>query len=407
MRRRVTQQETSNSNHIGLQYDAISGRMVPSDPQSSVACSPGSELDALLRSKTSPTVDQNSHTSIECPPGNELEAKFIADPASCSEQSLPSELNIQRSNESFPVTMDCPPGNEIEVKFTTELSGQGIKPVNPVQTKPWSQSRTSSRQRIDYSRGSDFEAQSLSESAERQPIDCSPGYEVEANFIANPDAAEYGQVQPAMSENTDTSKKANINIDCPPGSELEALFIAESASSKGPITEKASIGLDSGKKGAQSRSLSSDTSEDRVGDFIIQNKTPALENEAQPSVSQKSSPEFRILSFDASTSQVSTANADLFFGAQQDVRTNDILSRLHNPAKFLPHLEKMQIDGYEIATGGGDILVFRKIHDTPETGKQNPAVHAEIVKHLRHDAIDPKPSHQRASRLSTTEVSRQ
>lgn len=447
MGRRETRQEvTSNSHHIGRQYDPISGRMVPSacpefkgansaarnkgncsqddmigakttaspmlgegrhhqvetsklnnkspsGSQSSVACSPGNELEALLRSRTSTTVGQTSDTRVQCPPGNELEAKFIADPTSCSDQSLPSELNSQQSNGSFPHTMDCPPGNELEVKLTTELGGLGIKPADPVQTKTGSKSPAS-----------DFKAQAWSDPAGRQPIDCSPGFEVEANLISNPDSAEYGQFQPPMIKNADTSKKANFNIDCSPGSELEAFFIADSASSKGPTS------LGSGKKRANSRSLGSDASEDRVGDFIIQNQTPAPENKAQAPEPQRSFSEFRILSFDASISQVSSANADLFFGAQEDVRTSDILSRLHTPAKFLPYLEMMQRDGYEIATGGGDILVFRKINDAhlpSKTGKQNPAIHAEIAKHLRHDSIDPPPSHQRDSRISTTEVSRQ
>lgn len=39
----------------------------------------------------------------------------------------------------------------------------------------------------------------------------------------------------------------------------------------------------------------------------------------------------------------------------------DVLLRLSNPSKFFPHFEPLQAEGYEIVSGSGDVLVFRKV----------------------------------------------
>ncbi|KAK3318724.1 hypothetical protein B0H66DRAFT_248640 [Apodospora peruviana] len=39
----------------------------------------------------------------------------------------------------------------------------------------------------------------------------------------------------------------------------------------------------------------------------------------------------------------------------------DVLLRISNPAKFFPHFAPLQAQGYEIVSGGGDVLIFRKV----------------------------------------------
>jgi hypothetical protein len=39
----------------------------------------------------------------------------------------------------------------------------------------------------------------------------------------------------------------------------------------------------------------------------------------------------------------------------------EVLLRLSNPAKFFPHFQPLQSEGYEIVSGSGDVLVFRKV----------------------------------------------
>ncbi|KAK6828468.1 hypothetical protein PG987_011809 [Apiospora arundinis] len=42
---------------------------------------------------------------------------------------------------------------------------------------------------------------------------------------------------------------------------------------------------------------------------------------------------------------------------------NEVLLRLSNPTKFFPHFEPLREEGFEIVSGNGDVLVFRKVRD--------------------------------------------
>ncbi|EED18292.1 conserved serine-threonine rich protein [Talaromyces stipitatus ATCC 10500] len=79
----------------------------------------------------------------------------------------------------------------------------------------------------------------------------------------------------------------------------------------------------------------------------------------------------RILAFDCASSQVVCAEATSSMHTGEPIRhTADVLLRLNNPAKFLPYFAKMKADGYEIVSGGGDVLIFRK---TVTNGSVQPA----------------------------------
>ncbi|KAK3324524.1 hypothetical protein B0T19DRAFT_231844 [Cercophora scortea] len=42
----------------------------------------------------------------------------------------------------------------------------------------------------------------------------------------------------------------------------------------------------------------------------------------------------------------------------------DVLLRISNPHQFLPHFPLLQEQGFEIVSGSGDVLIFRKVHET-------------------------------------------
>ncbi|CAG8171251.1 unnamed protein product [Penicillium salamii] len=351
---------------------------------------------------TEPTslADPAPTAAVECSPGSELEAKFIADPVSCSDKTLPSEVNAQQPNET-PMNVPCPPGGEVEAKFTNINAHQEIQADESQPTaNPKHASYT--QESVDCSPGSEIEAQIVSESVkkdnaqleDKEPIHCPPGSELEANFIANPSSVNDEHSQPPNIASPSTTKNINVNVDCPPGNELEALFITDSTNTKEPNTDTDPDSIGHSKMKVHPRHSSLAYEEDRVGDCIAQNQASALEDDTQPSVPQQPFPEFYIFAFDASTSQVTTATADSFFGINEDAKPNEILSQLHNPTVFLPYFEKMQTEGYEIAAGGGNILVCRKIHSTPptENAEQDPAVHSETAKHLQRDSKDSSPS---------------
>ncbi|RFU77031.1 hypothetical protein TARUN_5210 [Trichoderma arundinaceum] len=70
---------------------------------------------------------------------------------------------------------------------------------------------------------------------------------------------------------------------------------------------------------------------------------------------------FKILAYDTSTESVSVAETT---SDDHDVSTppklTDVLLRLSHPSKFLPYFKPLQEHGYDILSGGGDVLIFRK-----------------------------------------------
>jgi hypothetical protein len=73
---------------------------------------------------------------------------------------------------------------------------------------------------------------------------------------------------------------------------------------------------------------------------------------------------YRVLAYDSSSLQVVIAETtSSVYSADRTLHPAEVLSRLNNPAQFLPHFAQMQADGYEIVSGGGDILVFKKVRE--------------------------------------------
>ncbi|CRG91477.1 hypothetical protein PISL3812_08526 [Talaromyces islandicus] len=70
---------------------------------------------------------------------------------------------------------------------------------------------------------------------------------------------------------------------------------------------------------------------------------------------------YRVLAYDPSTSKVLIAEtASSVHATGKPLPPSEVMLSINNPAKFLPFFAKMKEDGYEIVSGGGNILVFRK-----------------------------------------------
>ncbi|KAF7122421.1 hypothetical protein CNMCM5793_000446 [Aspergillus hiratsukae] len=70
---------------------------------------------------------------------------------------------------------------------------------------------------------------------------------------------------------------------------------------------------------------------------------------------------YRVLVYDPSSSQVMEAETSSSLQSTAKLLSPaEVLSRLSHPAKFVPYLAKMHNDGYEIVSGGEDIIVFRQ-----------------------------------------------
>ncbi|PYH47207.1 uncharacterized protein BP01DRAFT_228975 [Aspergillus saccharolyticus JOP 1030-1] len=73
---------------------------------------------------------------------------------------------------------------------------------------------------------------------------------------------------------------------------------------------------------------------------------------------------YRVLAFDPISLSISEAETSSSYHVPDETaHPTEVLNRLNNPAKFLPYFEKLNNDGFEIVSGGGDVLVFRKARD--------------------------------------------
>ncbi|KAK4226613.1 hypothetical protein QBC38DRAFT_480210 [Podospora fimiseda] len=62
----------------------------------------------------------------------------------------------------------------------------------------------------------------------------------------------------------------------------------------------------------------------------------------------------------------------------------EALLRISNPARFFPHFAPLQAEGFEIVSGGGDVLIFRKVRDPIESVKP-----AETVSSVKEPPVNP------------------
>lgn len=91
-------------------------------------------------------------------------------------------------------------------------------------------------------------------------------------------------------------------------------------------------------------------------------------SDVEPATKQKvnTATVYKILAYDPATMSVQfSSTTSTVDEAWTPLTPADALVRLNNPLKFLPHLPALQSQGYEIASGGGDILVFRQMSAQP------------------------------------------
>lgn len=71
---------------------------------------------------------------------------------------------------------------------------------------------------------------------------------------------------------------------------------------------------------------------------------------------------YTILAYDPATKSVSTAETtSIVPDSAQPLTPSEALLRLTHPTKFIPHFKSLKAEGYEIVSGSGDILVWRKV----------------------------------------------
>ncbi|CEJ89934.1 hypothetical protein VHEMI05748 [[Torrubiella] hemipterigena] len=76
---------------------------------------------------------------------------------------------------------------------------------------------------------------------------------------------------------------------------------------------------------------------------------------------------FKMMAYDSSTRSVSIA--EVSSSAQDNTRASnpaEAILQLAHPSKFFPHFALLQQQGYEIVSGGPDVLVFKKVREASE-----------------------------------------
>lgn len=92
-------------------------------------------------------------------------------------------------------------------------------------------------------------------------------------------------------------------------------------------------------------------------------KTAEGNSQSPPMAQQGPSNVYRILAYDPYTQKVTTAKTTSLKGSpnEKPLTLSEALSNLTNPAKFVPYFASLNKLGYEIISGGANILVFKNI----------------------------------------------
>lgn len=71
---------------------------------------------------------------------------------------------------------------------------------------------------------------------------------------------------------------------------------------------------------------------------------------------------YKILAYDPTTQTISIAETTSAIpDSATPLSPAEVMVRLTNPTRFFPHFQPLQEEGFEIVSGGGDVLVFRQI----------------------------------------------
>ncbi|RDL33781.1 uncharacterized protein BP5553_08149 [Venustampulla echinocandica] len=99
---------------------------------------------------------------------------------------------------------------------------------------------------------------------------------------------------------------------------------------------------------------------------------------------------YKILAYDPTMQSISIAETtSIVTDSATALTPAEVLLRLSNPTKYMPHFESLQSEGYEIASGSGDVLIFRKVREgSPQEPSSPPPASGRELKKSPRNPID-------------------
>ncbi|KAI3543698.1 hypothetical protein CSPX01_06021 [Colletotrichum filicis] len=83
---------------------------------------------------------------------------------------------------------------------------------------------------------------------------------------------------------------------------------------------------------------------------------------------------YKILAYDPTMQAINTAETtSVVPDSATPLTPAEVILRLSNPTKFFPYFSTLQKEGYEIVSGSGDVLVFRKVREAETASKEQTA----------------------------------
>lgn len=235
---------------------------------------------------------------------------------------------------------------------TSSLTGNFVRDFPEEFARSWSQKSTSSSLLPDDIEAASNGAQRASEVAEKEDFELSS---MDESF---PPANS--RLEPAIERTTQTPTR-------PAGSFAPSDFT--------DYYSKAPQGLETSyEKECAGRSTwptmvrhykAADEGEGEIGSGNISSQAASAKGENGEGL-------YKVLAYDRTTQSVSVAEmTSQVLDGQQPRSPAEVMLNLTNPARFLPHFGPLHSQGYEVVSGSGDVLVFRKVRPgSPESAAE-------------------------------------
>ncbi|KAI9785328.1 MAG: hypothetical protein M1839_000346 [Geoglossum umbratile] len=110
-----------------------------------------------------------------------------------------------------------------------------------------------------------------------------------------------------------------------------------------------------------------------VNDLLheVQSEFDAVKAKSSARVESSHTIVYKILAYDSSTNEL-TSGTTTSSTNSEILPPSEVIPRLTHPAKFLPALTALKKDGYEIVSGGSNVLVLKRVHEGPFIEEEDP-----------------------------------